>query len=720
MRNLLITMLLFSLTQLTGVIHQVGSFSGGTSNFNQVFVQNELVYLTDNGWTAPEGLYILDASNPAAPVLRGTAPDLGRAYDVEVFGQRAYMAVGMDGFMVFDVSDPSAPTLITRIDDTGPCERLTIGGNKLYVIYDYGFRIFDISNPLPQLLSYCADYDVYDLKIEHDLAYVTGSNPCLRILNVANPNALQTMGTFNGFYSSKSLSKQGDLLYLTDEFNNHCLLNVADPSAPFQTYEFDDMWLKCNGIRNGHLFVVLDQPGTGSKLLKVFNLANPAQPALVSSCVLPTTVHSLYISGNYLYVTVSIYGMLIYDISDVSNPALISTSHIPSDAIQMELRNNYAYIADADSRLIQVNISDPSNPGLVSQYSLSHPFMDMQMVADTLYVSTSVAGLSVFRIAEDPQPLQNNFQLLGSLPLQSYPRDLLVEDDYVYIANDQYLTIVDASDPAEMQIITQFSDPAMYGYLILAKYQNYLYVGSFGEPLGIIDVSDVHNPLLMGTLGSSAVTASLEVKGHYLFQTGYDLPILIYDIINPLQPLYVGYIPSVSDQNLLFIHDNWLFASYLVANSVKCFDISNPLNPVQEWNYVWGLPTWDLEHRDGLLYTCNREFGFSIINTRLLTPVDDPEASPPAERLFSSFPNPFSTSSTIRFELDAASSIRLDVYNLRGQLLRKLYRGSRGPGEHRIDFDGRDDSGRALPSGVYLIKATRENQHEFLRVVLIK
>jgi hypothetical protein len=176
MRNLLITMLLFSLTQLTGVIHQVGSFSGGTSNFNQVFVQNELVYLTDNGWTAPEGLYVLDASNPAAPVLRGTAPDLGRAYDVEVFGQRAYMAVGMDGFMVFAVSDPSAPTLITRIDDTGPCERLTIGGNRLYVIYDYGFRIYDISNPLPQLLSYCADYDVYDLKIEHDLAYVTGSN----------------------------------------------------------------------------------------------------------------------------------------------------------------------------------------------------------------------------------------------------------------------------------------------------------------------------------------------------------------------------------------------------------------------------------------------------------------------------------------------------------------------------------------------------------------
>jgi len=720
MRKFIIVMLLMLFTALAAVIHQVGSFTGGTSNFNDVFVQRNTAYVTDNGWSAQEGFYIIDVSNPANPILQGTAQFLNRSYDIAVYSRRAYVAAAEYGFQVWDVSNAYAPLAITTIDDTGPCEKLTISGDRLYVIYSNGFRIYDISAPIPVLLSFYASYDVNDIMVENDLAYMTGSNPCLKILNVANPTAIQTVGTFSGFYTSKSVSKEGDLLYLTDEFNDHYLLNVANPSTPVQMYVFTEMWLKCSGIHNGHLFVVLNQPGTGSKLLKVYDLADPSQPVLAASCVVPTMVHSMHISGNYLYVTVSIHGLLIFDISDISNPALISTSHIPSEAIQMELRNDFAYIADADNRLIQVNISDPASPRLISQYSLPHPFMDMQLVADTLYVSCSVAGLTILRLAEVDHPAENNFQLLGSLPLQSYPRDLLVEGDYVYIANDEYLTIIDAGNPADPQILAQYNHPDLYGYLILAKYQNYIYVGSFGEPIGIIDVSDVHNPMLVGTFGQNAVVASLEVKGHYLFQTGYYSPILIYDIINPLQPFYVGSIPSVSDQTLFFIQDDYLFASYLTTNSIKCFDISNPQNPVQLWNYPWSFPTWDVDHREGLIYTCNREFGFSIINTGLLTAVDDPQASPPAERRFTCYPNPFSSSSTIKFDLDAASSVSLDVYNLRGQLVRKLFHGSKSQGEHTISFDGRDESGRPLASGVYLIKVTLDHDTEVMRVMLIK
>jgi hypothetical protein len=367
----------------------------------------------------------------------------------------------------------------------------------------------------------------------------------------------------------------------------------------------------------------------------------------------------------------------------------------------MELRNDFAYIADADNRLIQMNIADPANPRLISQYSLPHIFMDMQVQEDRLYVTTSNAGLKIFQLSEDDHPPENNFQLLGSLALDSYPRDILVEGNYIYIANDEDLRIVDITDPSSPQVVSQYANAdLLYGYLILAKYQNYIYMGSFAEPVGIIDVSDVYNPVMVGTFGQNFVTASLAVKGHYLFQTGYCLPILIYDLSNPLHPVLVSTIPSSSDEVLFFIHDDLLLASYLTSNSIKCFDISHPISPIQTWNYIWSFPSWDIDYRDGLLYTCNREFGFSIINAGLLTTVDDPQVVPPAGHRFTCYPNPFRTSTTLKFDLEAATKLSLDVYNLRGQLVRKLFHGTKSQGEHTLGFDGRDESGRTLPSGV--------------------
>jgi flagellar hook assembly protein FlgD len=58
----------------------------------------------------------------------------------------------------------------------------------------------------------------------------------------------------------------------------------------------------------------------------------------------------------------------------------------------------------------------------------------------------------------------------------------------------------------------------------------------------------------------------------------------------------------------------------------------------------------------------------------------------------------------MRFRLDAASRVEVDVYDLRGGRVAQLERGVRGPGLHSIAWDGRDASGARLPSGVYLVR----------------
>jgi len=67
------------------------------------------------------------------------------------------------------------------------------------------------------------------------------------------------------------------------------------------------------------------------------------------------------------------------------------------------------------------------------------------------------------------------------------------------------------------------------------------------------------------------------------------------------------------------------------------------------------------------------------------------------------FPNPFNGSTQITYALAVESPVELRVYNALGQAVRTLLRQQREAGTHQIYWDGRDDQGRALASGTYLL-----------------
>jgi NCAIR mutase (PurE)-related protein len=70
------------------------------------------------------------------------------------------------------------------------------------------------------------------------------------------------------------------------------------------------------------------------------------------------------------------------------------------------------------------------------------------------------------------------------------------------------------------------------------------------------------------------------------------------------------------------------------------------------------------------------------------------------------YPNPFNPSTTITFDLPAASLVRMVVYNLLGQEIATLYDAGTVAGTHRVTWDGRDRAGRVVAAGLYLIRFT--------------
>ncbi|MFT7698793.1 MAG: phage tail sheath protein FI, partial [Candidatus Krumholzibacteriia bacterium] len=102
-----------------------------------------------------------------------------------------------------------------------------------------------------------------------------------------------------------------------------------------------------------------------------------------------------------------------------------------------------------------------------------------------------------------------------------------------------------------------------------------------------------------------------------------------------------------------------------------------------------------------------------------LSAVPSPEStflvlSPPA-------PNPFNPATTLRFELSTDANVSLTIYDLAGHLVRRLLAAqSLATGEYQQRWNGRDDAGRAVSSGVYLVHLQAGAEVRTQRMVLAR
>lgn len=88
--------------------------------------------------------------------------------------------------------------------------------------------------------------------------------------------------------------------------------------------------------------------------------------------------------------------------------------------------------------------------------------------------------------------------------------------------------------------------------------------------------------------------------------------------------------------------------------------------------------------------------------------------------MIGNYPNPFNPSTTIHFLLKKEGYIELDVYNLKGQLVNKLVSGELAEGRHDIIWNGEDEKGNILSSGIYLYKFQTKNNSFTRRMLLLK
>jgi FlgD Ig-like domain/Right handed beta helix region len=140
--------------------------------------------------------------------------------------------------------------------------------------------------------------------------------------------------------------------------------------------------------------------------------------------------------------------------------------------------------------------------------------------------------------------------------------------------------------------------------------------------------------------------------------------------------------------------------------------ISNPVLSYQVFNETLG------EFEYGNIISGNQEYSLVIFN-KFGEPDDDLPVIDKIQ-LHNNYPNPFNPETNISFSIPAEQKVELTIYNLKGQKVRQLVNGQLASGKHSIVWEGKDNNGKLVGSGLYFYKLRTDNKEISKKMLLLK
>ncbi len=84
------------------------------------------------------------------------------------------------------------------------------------------------------------------------------------------------------------------------------------------------------------------------------------------------------------------------------------------------------------------------------------------------------------------------------------------------------------------------------------------------------------------------------------------------------------------------------------------------------------------------------------------------------------YPNPATTGTAVRYTVPSAGEVRIQIFSIEGRLVRDLSEGTAGAGERLVRWDARDERGREVGPGIYLLRFSRAGETRTARVVVFR
>ena len=410
-----------------------------------------------------------------------------------------------------------------------------------------------------------------------------------------------------------------------------------------------------------------------------------------------------YIYSHYLFVQTYLYGIHLFDIEDPNNPVEIVTILSNPDFKVLQGYENLLAVKDWYDYSYKIfDISDPLNPILTNTI----------LIGDWLQISWSYLRF------DDAEPNTVYFFTI-------YPNTIIRK--------------YDISEPGIPVLLFEYTDldgrsffvRDGYGYLLddVYNYQN----------LYIIDGLYENVPFLANTIehfSNYQYYPYIDLYNNYLclrYSSEYD-ETKFFNLNDPLFPEFAFELDVPSNSGPVSNFNNFIFTKNSVSSYI--YDISGtpsgilePIDSIYGLTYIRTIDFYESDENNYLFTIEESDIG--VFEFSYTHSVDD-EILNQGKITLNNYPNPFSTSTTISFsatgpcyatprQAKSHEMARIKIYNIKGELIKQLsiINSSRYI-SGSIEWYGKDENGKQVPSGIYLCKLTVGKETIVRKVVLLR
>lgn len=688
-----------------------------------VAVKDGIAYVGAYSAIYTKGLRIVDVTNPQSPAV------IGAIDGMDLFGvalaEPYLFGVDGDSMWVFDVSNPRSPRVewaldlpglnywdvatdgyyvyapsanylkVVEVTADGPVVRASLScpgvaaqgielrGSYAYIATWYGgLLVVDISDPLyPTLVRAVPTQTGYNVSVVGNHAYVAAGDR-LEIVDVSIPTQAVIVGTYlTASEATNAATASGNLAFV-GWFGQMLVLDVTNPADPRWVGDIapgDGMWEIV--IDAGVAYVADHNEG-----LVLVDVTGPASH-VVGNLPLPRYPVGLDVSGDYAYLGLGTWGVRIIDVSNPASPVNRGQVDTPGEAQRIRVRDNIAYVADQAGDLQILDIADPDAPRIASSYAKVGHCLDVALAGNYAYL---VDGFSILDITQPTAPVQ-----LGYLTTLYNSRRVEVSGAYAYVIDrDQGLVVVDVHDPSA-PLIAAAVHPSNWEPLVVEVLGDRAYVAHSSR-----DSNDY----------TYYATTVLDVSNPASPRVLWDLP------RTPLSP------PFTPPITCLAVEDAFVYQGVAQGRGIYlCNATTSPGTLVG--SSVPPFSPVDLVLANGFVYAADAADALVILTEHCdpATDVRPPDTERPMVfRIEPAWPNPTSASAGVRFFSPAAGAVRFEVFDVAGRCVRRFVEDAGSAGWSRTSWDGRNDAGRRVAAGTYLLRGWNSSGRASTRVTVLR
>jgi len=314
---------------------------------------------------------------PVSPYSRtGTVAMPSEAYDVDIFGNYAYVAAGQGGLRVVSIADPDNPVEVTWADSQKRADRVRVAR-----VYDGDGTARDIAFVVDGTEG-VTTYDISEVP-ENVRRYDTGGTTAVdgKGICVVQPDLV------------------GDpyAVYLADSWKG-IRINVSNPEVPgkltYLVFGSTYGYTQALDVQNDRAYIADDEMG-----ITVLDVSEWCTGCLVILDNLDTAgnAYDVDVVDDHVYVADGLGGLVIMQIDENQLLAHTASLELNGECVAVKVSNNVAFLAAKEGGLHVVDVSSPASPvylgNVVTSYAVSVAVNEENIVC----VADEDEGLIVFR-----------------------------------------------------------------------------------------------------------------------------------------------------------------------------------------------------------------------------------------------------------------------------------------------------------------------------------